>query len=257
MRNSHRLTYLQDCYRSTPRGLRSCGYCGVWIGVGRARGVQLEPRHMDLLTQLCATSRPAFEASLFKESKSGQHDTISISLSLNNRFITQCHECVCSGSSPSCYISRLDDPPTQTCPHGHRADESSSLIDTTNHGVGNVSLQCFLAHLCKTSIPSYTIWMLARDVGSSEMLQLLIPPFVGWTCYACAFGVGAIVFVDKLMAALVPDFTLLLAHFDTRLELDYLSGPNILVKPQDWSDLDLPEGFVDFSLDVGRFSYTT
>jgi hypothetical protein len=99
--------------------------------------------------------------------------------------------------------------------------------------------------------------MLARDVGSSEMLQLLILPFVGSTCYACAFGVGAIVFVDKLMAALVPDFTLLLAHLDTRLELDHLSGPNILVEPQNWSDFDLPEAFVDFSLNVGRLSYTT
>jgi hypothetical protein len=196
--------------------------------VGRACEDQLEPRHLDLLTQLCATSR--LEPGGFivlKHSESGQQNAINLPSSLSNCLITQCHERIRSGSSHSCYISRLDDPHAPTCPHGRRVpsntDEPPSLIDMTNHGIGNVPLQCFLTHLCKTSIPSYTIWMLARNIGASEMLQLLILPLVGWTCYACTFGVGTVVFVDKLMAALVPDFTLLSAHLDTRLELDYLS----------------------------------
>jgi hypothetical protein len=219
MQHSHNLTYLRDRYKSTPGGLRSCGYCGVWIEVGRAREVRLEPRHLDkLLTQLCATSRLELGGFVVLErSESVRLNAINISLYLSNYLITRYHERIRSGSSPSCYISRLDDPHSPTCPNRHGADESSSLIDTTNHGIGNIPLQYLLAHLCKTSIPSYTIWMLARDVGSSEMLQLLILPLVGWTCYACTFGVGAIVFVDKLMAALVPDFTLLSAHVGVQL----------------------------------------
>jgi hypothetical protein len=54
--------------------------------------------------------------------------------------------------------------------------------------------------------------MLAGDVGSSKVLQLLILPLVGWTCYACALGSAAVVLVDELMATLVPDFALLSAH---------------------------------------------
>lgn len=54
--------------------------------------------------------------------------------------------------------------------------------------------------------------MLARNVGSAKVFQLLILPLVGRTLHTRASGVSTIVLVDKLMAALVPDFTLLSAH---------------------------------------------
>jgi hypothetical protein len=56
--------------------------------------------------------------------------------------------------------------------------------------------------------------MLARDIGSPEVLQLLKLPHVGRASHTRTFGFGTIVLVDELMAALVPDFAQLSAHVD-------------------------------------------
>lgn len=61
--------------------------------------------------------------------------------------------------------------------------------------------------------------MLARDVGPAKVLQLLILPLVGRTLHTRAFGISTVVLVDKLMAALIPDFTLLSAHVELGTEL--------------------------------------
>jgi hypothetical protein len=151
-----------------------------------------------------------------------------------NCLIIQCNKRVRPDSRYSCCIHlRIKWPSYSNGPHGHpelidplnRYGKiyNPSSVDTAVHSIRDVSLQSFLAHLCKTLIPSYTIWMLAGDVGSSKVLQLLILPLVGWTCYACTLGSATVVLVDELMAALVPDFALLSAHLGVWRLLDCLS----------------------------------
>lgn len=61
--------------------------------------------------------------------------------------------------------------------------------------------------------------MLARNVGSAEVFQLLILPLGFGTLYARTSGLSAIVLVDELMAALVPGLTQLSAHVGVGVRL--------------------------------------
>jgi hypothetical protein len=61
--------------------------------------------------------------------------------------------------------------------------------------------------------------MLARDVGSSKVLQFLMLPLIRRTLQARTSGFLAVVLVDELVAALVPDFTQLSAHVGVGVQL--------------------------------------
>lgn len=64
--------------------------------------------------------------------------------------------------------------------------------------------------------------MFARDVGSSEVLQLLILPLVGRAGHTRASRIGTVISPNELILALVPDFTQLPAHFGVCLEMKRL-----------------------------------
>lgn len=157
----------------------------------------------------------------------GPENDIHASSALTDCFVVHSHVSThSSGRQSYCRISRLNSPSAQTRPHGFcmlgRAIESPS-IDTLTHSCCDVPFQCFLPHLRKTSIPSHTIRMFARDVGSSKVLQLLILPLIGRTGYTSASGTGTVISPDEFVAALVPDFAQLPAHVGVCLELSRLS----------------------------------